>query len=65
MYLSKEQAIKAKEWYTSHKRHVDTIIKDVKKSYAPTLSEDKNNPALWKAEHWRFFFISEDYYKLI
>ena len=65
MYLSTEQAIKAKEWYVAHKSHVDTITKGVKTHYEPTLFEDKNNPALWKAEHWVHYFISDDYYKVI
>ncbi len=52
--LTDKQIAKANEWYTSHKSHVDGIIKNVK-SYPPTKWEDMNNPALWKDSHWAWF----------
>jgi hypothetical protein len=53
--LSKNQIDKAKKWYVDHKEHVDKLFNILGKMYPPTEIEDKNNPALWKAEHWKWF----------
>lgn len=47
--------IKAMEWSNQHDDHVQALIKAAKIPYPPSLSEDKNNPALWKGEHWLWF----------
>lgn len=53
--LTTEQLTKASEWYKAHKEHVDKLVKDIKNPYPPTDTEDKNSPALWKANHWAWF----------
>ena len=53
--LSKQQINKAIEWYVSHEEHINRLVKGVLRTYPPTDSEDRNNPALWKAEHWLWF----------
>lgn len=55
MELSNEQIQKAKEWFALHKDHVKEMTKFASVPYAPTDNEDKNNPTLWKAEHWWWF----------
>jgi len=50
--------IKAMQWSNDHDDHVQALIKNAKSSYPPTLSEDINNPALWKAEHWLWFITA-------
>lgn len=54
-YLTFTQAWNAKDWMKRHLPHIFMMIKDVDKNYPPTLQEDKNNPSLWKAEHWAWF----------
>lgn len=53
--LTSQQIIKAKEWYDLHKYHVLLMKSKVDKYFAPTDGEDKNNPNLWKPEHWLWF----------
>ena len=55
-YLTFEQAWKAKDWMKKHLLHVFNLVKDINSGYPPTLQEDKNNAALWKGEHWYWFF---------
>jgi hypothetical protein len=57
-YLTFEQAWRAKDWMKKHLFHVFNLIKNLESGYAPTLQEDKNNPALWKPQHW-IWFIQE------
>ena len=54
-YLTFEQAWNAKDWFKKHLPHVFYLIKDLDSGYPPTLQEDKNNPRLWKGEHWYWF----------
>jgi hypothetical protein len=54
-FLTYEQLCKVVHWYKVHLLHVFEMIKDLRKGYPPTLEEDKNNPALWKPEHWAWF----------
>jgi hypothetical protein len=56
-YLTFQQSWDAKDWMKRHLLHVFGLIKDLDKGYPPTLQEDKNNPGLWKAEHW-FWFVN-------
>lgn len=53
--MTKEQIKKAETWYSLHDNHVNQLIKTAKLSYPPTEEEDKNEPSIWKAEHWKWF----------
>jgi len=53
--LTHDQIVKAEEWLRIHRKHVCNIVMLVNKNFPPTLSEDKNNPNLWKAGHWRWY----------
>jgi len=54
-FLTFEQAWNAKDRMKKHLLHIFHMIKDMEEGYPPTLQEDKNNPNLWKAEHWYWF----------
>lgn len=54
--LTGKQQTEARRFYSSHKTHVNKLIRTAKEGYPPTLTEDKNSPALWKATHWLWFF---------
>jgi hypothetical protein len=53
--LSIEQLEKADMWYCLHKNHVNKLYHLAENSLPPTLNEDKNNPALWKEGHWKWY----------
>jgi len=53
--LSIEQLEKADMWYCLHKNHVNKLYHLAENSLPPTLNEDKNNPSLWKAGHWKWY----------
>lgn len=53
--LSDEQIERADMWYCLHKNHVNKLYHLADNSFPPTLIEDKNNPALWKAGHWKWY----------
>ena len=53
--LSNEQLERADMWYCLHKNHVNKLYHLADNSFPPTLTEDKNNPALWKAGHWKWY----------
>lgn len=53
--LTEGQRQKALEFYGGYRDRIDTLVEDTEPAYAPTLLEDKNRPALWKAEHWKWF----------
>ncbi len=53
--LSDNQIDKAYIYYKKHKEHVDNIVKICKNKFEPSQIEDKNNPYIWKAEHWKWF----------
>lgn len=55
-YLTFPQAWEAKDFMKRHLYHIFTLIDDLSEGYPPTLHEDKNNPGIWKPEHW-FWFI--------
>lgn len=54
--MTKEQFEKANRWFDEHRAHVNRLIRSNSKHYEPTGS-DANNPALWKTEHWNWFFL--------
>lgn len=54
--LNFAQAWEAKDWMKRHLLHVFILIEDIEQGYPPT--EDKNNPTLWKAEHWHWYISS-------
>jgi hypothetical protein len=56
--LSINQRCVARVWYNSHKEHIDKMVSEAEKAYSPSLFEDKNNPMLWKAEHWKWYLKS-------
>ena len=56
MKLSEIQITKAHDWLNLHKNHVKKLTMEDVTPYAPTDNEDKNNPSLWKANHWIWFF---------
>jgi hypothetical protein len=53
--LSDEQLERADMWYCLHKNYVNKLYHLAENSFPPTLNEDKNNPALWKAGHWKWY----------
>lgn len=53
--LSIEQLERADMWYCLHKNHVNKLYHLADNSFPPKLTEDKNNPALWKAGHWKWY----------
>ncbi len=46
--------IKAIKWADEHESHVNEMIKNANLSYPPSM-EDKNQPNLWKPQHWYWF----------
>ena len=56
MKLTGKQIIEARKFYNNHRNYVNDLLKTIHKGYPPTLTEDKNSPALWKAAHWKWFF---------
>lgn len=53
--LNRNQIDNAVLWYSDHTNHIKSLIKDTKLSYSPSDNEDKNNPNLWKPQHWKWF----------
>lgn len=53
--LSIKQLERADIWYCLHKNHVNKLYQLADNSFKPTLHEDKNNPALWKEGHWKWY----------
>lgn len=53
--LTQDQITKARIWWGEHKSHVWNITREIETTYPPTDLEDRNNPALWKPEHWGWF----------
>jgi len=53
--LSEAEIEAAKAWAAEHYPHVQSLAQSADHAYAPTLPEDRRNPALWKAAHWRWF----------
>ena len=55
MILTHEQIKAGRAWYTKHTKHVAKLIKNEEIEAAPTLKADKQDPALWKPMHWKWF----------
>lgn len=53
--LSAEQLESADMWYCLHKNYVNKLYDLAENSFPPSLNEDKNNPALWKSGHWKWY----------
>ena len=43
------------EWYFSHKRHVDFLVAEARRSF-PMSGSDISHPEMWKAGAWKWFF---------
>jgi hypothetical protein len=56
--LTIEQRCVARVWYNLHKEYIDEMVAKVEKTYFPSSFEDKNNPVLWKGEHWKWYLKS-------
>jgi len=52
--LTPDQVFKIILWYTGHSQHIMNITSNTEYFYPPT-DEDKNNPSLWKPEHWKWY----------
>ena len=52
--LTGRQMQEAEIWYYKHRNYVSSIVND-KSKFPPTDNEDKNEPSLWKPEHWNWF----------
>jgi hypothetical protein len=59
--LSVEQLERADMWYCLHKNHVNKLYRLADNPFPPTQHEDKNNPALWKAGHWKWYLDNYRY----
>jgi hypothetical protein len=55
-YLTFKQAWNAKDYMKKYLPKVFMMIKDLESGYPPELQKEKNNPDIWKEEHW-FWFI--------
>jgi hypothetical protein len=55
--LTIEQISNTIKWYNRHKDHVDKMVAEAEKAYAPSLFEDKDDHMLWKAEYWKWFLL--------
>jgi hypothetical protein len=55
MALKTDQVKKAFDFYEAHRDHVKKLVLTATTAYAPTLSQDKNDPRLWRAPHWKWF----------
>ncbi len=53
--LSGIQLKRANNWLADYEVHIHDLCRHVKGSFPPSLSDDKDDPALWKTEHWRWF----------
>lgn len=62
--LTLDQDYKARMWRMKHFDHVKHLIELAEKAYPPTLTEDKNNPAIWKPEYWKWFANQMDVIKI-
>lgn len=56
--LNSRQREVATAFYLRNKSHVDRLILSTNKAYEPSQVEDKNNPAIWKAEYWKWFLTT-------
>ena len=54
--LSEAQIGRVFLYYWRHKDYIDNMVKLTKNSFEPSQIEDKNDPMVWKAEYWKWFF---------
>jgi len=59
--LNTTQILKATIWLEKHIKHIYNIELNSIDEYPPTDNEDKNNPKLWKPEHWKWFLHNRIY----
>ena len=52
--LSPDQVFKILTWYTGHSQHIMNITANTENFYPPS-DEDKDDPKLWKPEHWKWY----------
>ena len=57
-YLTFEQAWSAKDWMKKNLLLIFNLIKDLKEGSPPISQKNKNDPELWKGEHW-FWFVNQ------
>ena len=53
--LTDKQINRALHWYATHVDHVNKLMLSTENTYPPSLNEDKEEPSLWKPEHWKWF----------
>ena len=53
--LTKAQLLNAAKWYAEHQRHVLSVSRRYVGGFPPTDNLDKNQPELWKPQHWAWF----------
>lgn len=53
--LSVNQILNATIWLKAHRKHVYELVFNARDEFQPTELEDKDNPDLWKPEHWKWF----------
>lgn len=56
--LREDQKTKAIRYYKDNKDRVDFMVRQTDKAYEPSQTEDKNDPRIWKAEHWNWFLTA-------
>ena len=54
--LTTKQIMKALDYYKKNPERIQVLIKDQYTAVSVSEIEDKNNPRLWKAGHWLWFF---------
>ncbi len=54
--LSTKQIMKAIDYYKKNTLRIQLLIQDQYTAVSVSDIEDKNNPRLWKAGHWLWFF---------
>lgn len=53
--LTNEQIGRAFLFYSKHREYIWVLVDGYDKTFEPTQSEDKNDPSIWKAGHWKWF----------
>lgn len=54
--LTTKQIIKALDYYKKNNMRVQLLIQDHYTAISVSEVDEKNNPRLWKAGHWLWFF---------
>lgn len=53
--LTQEQINKAQQYFEQHQEQLRSGAAVANAWYPPTDFEDKNNPMIWKTNHWKWF----------